>query len=507
VDVETPLPRGSATQLGSKMARGSLIGVGVRLARVAITLVGTAFLARLLTPADFGVFALSTVLVTLGFVLAEGLVDVPVLRYDHLTMRHVRSLTWFTVVALVAISLVAVALSPLLSPALDIDDFGTVVLLTVPAVLAQPFIVAAIAVLRRTHQFRTAFLASLAAPVIFNVVAIPMAFADLGMYSLVGAQAVSFVANAVLVCILAGTVLLPPKRADFGGTLGSASSGSSSRLLLWVTTNADTFAVAGLYGPNDVGVYSRAYNINVQLKEPFTIVDTMSRQTLTAMRTSGTLTLTNIGHAFRMLTCLSALVAGAVILASDGLVRVLLGPQWEASAWLLAILALGLPGRVGGNFLDGLAISAGTMSSVLWRAIITTVATLGALAALAHLGLSWVAVAVTAGIYVGLVVRVRERRSEFSLPMGLRLRLFAPAAAITAGYLTAYAALESQGWADAPAVLQVLVSAAVTTSITALALVGVPRSWIPVNGVPRPGLGRLVWIVEIVRHRRKGSAP
>jgi O-antigen/teichoic acid export membrane protein len=420
-----------------------------------------------------------------------------------LTATHLRTLTWFATLLLIAILMVVGAFSPLISSSLGVDDFALVIALTAPAALAQPFIVASTAVLRRRHRFRSAFLTSLVAPTIFNASAVAMAFAGLEVYSLVVAQAISYVVNGVVVFLLARVSLVPPRHPRFGGSLQTATSGSSSRAILWVTTNIDTFTVAAVYGTTEVGIYSRAYNINVQLKEPFTIVETMSRQVLASLRAADTLTAEDVGRAFRLLTLFSALVAGSVILGSEGLVLLLLGDQWSEAGWVLALLAAGLPGRVAGNFLDGLAISTGKMSAVLWRAGTTLIMTAFGLVLVAHIGLPWVAFGVTAGVYLGLAIPSRDA-NDLALSIPTRMRLFAPAASVTAALLVLAIALHISD-SDLGSWTQLVLSGVCFVTLGTAALVLLPRSWIPGRGgvLPGPGAARIPWLIRTIRNPRR----
>ena len=504
---ETPLPRGGDSGLTRRLASGSAWGLGVRIGRVAVAVVGVAALARLLTPADFGIFALITIAVTLAYSISEGLVDYAVLRHDHLTVTHLRSLTWLTMWCLLALLTIVLVMAFVLDPYIgSARSLGPSLLITAPAVLAQPFLVGASALLRREHRFRAAFLLGLIAPVAFNSGAIALALAGYTLSALLTAQSFAMVLNALVLVAVAQYPLSPLVRLDFGGTLRTSLAGSSSRLLAWATTNLDTVTVAILFGASGTGFYSRAYTMNVQLKEPFTIVEAMSRQAMTSLRMSGRLTGERAGRVFRVLTLTGALVGGTVAVASEPLVRILLGPQWDNSAVLLSILAWGLPARIGINFLDGLAVAGGRVRTMLLRSSVFFAVTLVGLLALGHLGLNWVAVAVTAGVYLTLFFPIRDGGPVW-IRTPDRIRLFLPA-------LLTLAALEGveEGIASflpTGVVPELLGTAGALITVSTLALAIAPTSWMPAIGGrtagPR-GIRRLSWALNGLRRQRPGPA-
>lgn len=455
--------------------RGSAWGLTTRLARVALTVSSIAVLARLLTPSDFGVYAISSITVTFAFVVCEGLLDFPIVRYDHLTRRHVRGLVWLAIATLTVLCSALVLVGSALANVLGSLHLREALILTIPAILAQPHTVTALAVMRREHLFRRAFLSTLVPPLLFGAVGIPLALARPDTTSLVIAQSVSIVGNAVLLVMMTRVPLLPPWRPDFGGVIGDAVSGSASRVVAWTTSNIDTVVVGIVLGPAATGIYSRAYAMNVQLKEPFSIVETMTRQALASLRSADRLRGETLEGTFRLLTLAAAMVAGTVTIASDGLVALLLGAQWSQAGPLLAILALALPARVGLNFLDGLSITTGRVPAMLWRTVAGLVITAVGLVLLAERGLPWVAWVVTGGVYVSLFVPLGDR-TTFAL--GLRTR-----AATVAPSLTLLAGLAAAGWwvrHEVPATWVQLLLAAATAGLASAALVSLaPSRWLP----------------------------
>jgi len=102
------------TGIGSHIARGAAWMVGMRWLMRAIGLINTVVLARLLTPDDFGVVAMSAVVVELLMMLGDTNVDIALIR-DPETRREIYDSAWTVQVlfGLGAALLVVVAAQPL----------------------------------------------------------------------------------------------------------------------------------------------------------------------------------------------------------------------------------------------------------------------------------------------------------------------------------------------------------------------------------------------------------
>lgn len=229
-----------------------------KLVNVGTTLV----LARLLVPADFGLVALAWLAVGLVSVLRDlGLGATLVLRQDLGPREQGTVLTLMLVIGAACAALVAAA-SPLVA-----DAFGEPRLAGVVAALAGTLLVGGLtgfyeALLQRELEFRARFASQMTQAGLYALVALTLAAAGVGVWSLVIGQIAGILGYAAILVALAPYRVRPAYERTAAvdairtgwGFLGQAA-------LAFVQQNADFFAVGRVLGAAPVGFYSMAYRL------------------------------------------------------------------------------------------------------------------------------------------------------------------------------------------------------------------------------------------------------
>src|ERR1700720_2010656 len=101
--------------LRGRSVRGGVLNVTSQIAQFLIQTVATVVLARLLTPADFGLVAMVATITGLGQAFADlGLSEATIQRKE-ITHDQVSALFWINVAIGLGLMLVTVALAPLLA--------------------------------------------------------------------------------------------------------------------------------------------------------------------------------------------------------------------------------------------------------------------------------------------------------------------------------------------------------------------------------------------------------
>lgn len=411
------ITRGSGTDVGRSIVRGSSLLILGRVGRTAVTIVGMIVLARLLTPADFGVLALATIPTVLSLVLLEAVIDYPVIRDDDLTRERLRGLVWAGLLLSIVMSALLAIAAPWIEQALDFDRLGTALIAIIPVLLSQVFFVAGLGILRREHRFAAASAMSLFTVLLYMGLSIGLALAGFDLFAVISGLVVSNVVTAVILAILARLPVAPPRRLSLVvGQLQLGGYGVLSRLLNWGWTNVDTLAVSITLGAFATGIYSRAYNISVQAKEPFLAIDQTMRQVFATAKGQAGGVGPHMIMALRILTILSALVAAGIILLREWVVAILLGAQWTAVAMPMAILAAGLPARVARLYFDGVAVVVGDVRGMALRHGLLLALIAAALALFAARGVSAVALCTVVPLYLSLLFAMGHKEREAAGP-------------------------------------------------------------------------------------------
>jgi PST family polysaccharide transporter len=472
------LERGSGDDVGRSIIRGSTLLILGRIGRTAVTILGMTVLARLLTPVDFGVLALATIPTVLSLVLLEAVIDYPIIRDDDLSSDRLRGLIWAGLLLNGVMAAMLLAIAHWLEAMLDFDRLGMALIGVIPVLLSQVYFVAGIGILRRQHRFAAASLISLFTVIAYIGVSVGLALAGYDLFAVIAGLVLSNIATAIILIMAARLPLAPPRRlATIIGQLKLGGYGLLSRLLNWGWTNVDTLAVSYMLGPFATGIYSRAYNISVQAKEPFLAIDQTMRQVFaTAKSQSGGVGAQMI-FALRIVTILSALAAAGIILLREWVVAILLGGQWTAVVLPLAILAAGLPARVARLYFDGVAVVVGDVRGMALRHGLLLAVIVAALLLFAQRGIAAVALCTVVPLYLSLPFAMGDKEREVAGPARRFLAAMLPGLAIGTAVVGIGELLLRPWLQSAPMLLAAADVALCATTLIGLAMM-LPSAWL-----------------------------
>jgi PST family polysaccharide transporter len=304
----------------------------------------TAVLARVLGPTPFGIVGMGIALVGLaGFVVDQGLTAALIQR-PTLTDEHVRTAFTRLLVASVVVAGLGVLASGWIAaffrePALRVPMM-VLSLMLIPNALSS----VSVALLRRQFRIRAVQLVSLASYATgYGLIALPLALAGAGVWSLVAASMLHFSMAAVLYYALTRH----PVRLRGGGTGGLSRFGTraaTAGLLSWFVESFPGMMVGRAFGAATAGTFNAAMNL---ARTPATALSTGGLEMLFTSSARAEQSLVFRQRAFKVSTGLIAVVAlpafGTIALIPETLVIVLYGPKWTSAMPLLPPLALAMP--------------------------------------------------------------------------------------------------------------------------------------------------------------------
>jgi O-antigen/teichoic acid export membrane protein len=300
------------------------------------------FLARLLDPGDFGLYALATLAILLLTIFRDmGLGSVLILRQDYDERAQGTVVTMMLALGLFA-AVGLVLLAPLAAMLFDEPRLDEVLV-----VLSISSIFGAVTwtydvLLQRDLEFRRRFVAQMAQTACYTLVAVPLALAGADVWSLVGGALAAGLVGSVVTFVLAPSH--PRPRLDRAAARDAFSSGRGfigQGILTLVRQNADYLVVGRLLGASSLGLYTMAYRLAelpyVGVAEP---VSRVMFPGLSRMRHRGEDAPSAFAAAIRMValfTCPLGVVLSAV---ADPFVEGILGEKWLGMTVPLMILGL-----------------------------------------------------------------------------------------------------------------------------------------------------------------------
>lgn len=311
-------------------------------ARQGVGFVAVVILARLLTPADFGVFAFAALMVTLATaVICGGFSALIIQRRDLETEDLDRIFSAAIVASLIAGVAIAI-LGPLLARLYGFADLATVM----PAVAIQP-VAAAMTVVQSalfSRELRLAPVAKVgwAANVAAAAAAVALAIGGWGIWSLAVQMVLSSTINSLLVWRLSDWK--PRVRLDFGPLLpamrfiGPVSVAQGLHVLY---SQGFALIVGRRYSAADVGLFNRGYGLAQLPHQVFTnLVGRVALPLLSERVDDRAAMARGMMRGLEGVMIISTPVFVALAFLSREVVLVLYGAAWIDAAPVLTILAL-----------------------------------------------------------------------------------------------------------------------------------------------------------------------
>jgi len=307
-----------------------------------ITVVSTMVLARLLTPAQVGVFSVCAAFTAIAGILRDFGVSEFLIQEKELTKDKIKAAFGIAIVVAWSIGLIV-----FFSRSFVASYFAEPGVAKVLAVLSLnffilPFASPAFALLNREMAFRKIFIVQTVANAVQTVSAISLALNGFSYMSLAWAPVISITCQTLLLSYLRPRdSFVWPSLKHANSVLGFGSMFVSSRVIETLTNNTHEFFIAKQFGFASVGIFSKAaglmdlFHHNVasaimRVATPAFAKDHRAGNSLVESYARGTAILTSLSWPF----------FGFVAIASGPIIRVLFGPNWDAAAAVATILAI-----------------------------------------------------------------------------------------------------------------------------------------------------------------------
>lgn len=394
------------------------MGLGGRGAAMAVNMIVLAITSRLLTPVEFGEFAICQVIVDLGQAASASFISISLLQRSRMRSgEFYLALTVTLIVALlagVALALVAPWLAGWLKmPALKL------LLLTVIPILALRIMASFyIGVLQRRvwvgAVVRAQSISQVASPLLITL---PLAWAGWGTWSLIAGLGVT---TALELGLLVARARVPLKFTLKGSVATLFRHGwpsLASRMLLFASDSVDRIVVGRAFGAYALGIYSRSANI---VRLPVNLLGLPLQNALLAWFSRHREKDEMVGGTIRLTVAVQSYLFPIALvslwLATPMIVLLMLGTQWQDAIPVAQVLFVGSLVRLGTIPLE----SASTVLGYAWgsasrQVTATAVLAVGLVLAAMREPL-WIAYAVSCSRVVYYLLSLNFGMRVFALP-------------------------------------------------------------------------------------------
>lgn len=421
-----------------------------RLAIEVVLFAAMVVLARLIPPAAFGIFAVVVIVQELAVTMPMEGVGGALVQRREVRREHLQAGLALSIgigLALTAMTLLAAALivGPLLGQRTQLLTMATTPYFLLGAVYALP-----LSVLRRRLDFRRISILEVTQNAIRAVATLALALAGLDAPALVFGSMIgmSFVLGLAL-----AFAPVPPPRWRAGAVRDLLPYGGPAALATVAWTgfrNGDYAVIGSVLGPAQAGFYWRAYQLAVEYQSKVAVAMVQIAFPVLA-RTAGMKEMLALRQRMvRLQTVVLFPLLAMLLLLAPVAVPWLFGRDWEPAVEPTQVLVLGGAATLVINACGSALMASGRARALLGYGVAHFVVYVGAVLAVAHLGIAAVAIAgsLVHGIFLA-VAYVLLLRGYLASPLRVLWQDLAPAttacAALAALAVPANLALATAG--------------------------------------------------------------
>jgi O-antigen/teichoic acid export membrane protein len=336
----------STEHLHADLKRRSIRGVIVTLTSQGslfiIQSVSTMVLARLLTPADFGLVAMVTAFSDLASPFADLGLSQATIQRKEITHDQISALFWINVLIGLGLMLGMATLGPILAwfyrePRLKSIAALVSISFLISGIRAQPE-----ALLKRQMRFTALAIRNIVSLGLAVSVAIAIAWRGAGYWAVVTVPLTAqFMQMALSWVMVRWRPDLPRNTAGVGSMVAFGGNLAASFLTFGVHRNADNILVGWYWGAGPLGLYSRAYSLLMlplrQLNAPIAGV---AIPAFSRIQGSPERFARYYLRAISLVVWVGAPLFGFLFVGAEPVIRFALGRQWHDAAPVFQILAI-----------------------------------------------------------------------------------------------------------------------------------------------------------------------
>ena len=330
------------TNLRQRTISGGLVTAAAQGAQFFLNLAYIMVLARLLTPQEFGLVAMVTVIIDFLRIFQDVGLSTATVQRQQITDAQVSNLFWVNIAVGSGITLLVAALSPAIA-----WFYREPQLVDITLVLSINFLLASsaaqhVALLRRQMRFGVIATIDVVSLLVGYLIGIGMALWKCGYWALVGASMIQVALRLVLAwSISRWRPRLPSRNTPTWHLLTFGANITVGALMCSLTRGMDNLLIGRFFGAAAVGLYSRGSILLIRPVQYFinplnaVVVPALSRVQGQDDRYRRTFL-----QVFETIALLSLLFMGMFLALSHPLTLAVLGPKWKGASVIFAAFTM-----------------------------------------------------------------------------------------------------------------------------------------------------------------------
>jgi O-antigen/teichoic acid export membrane protein len=316
--------------LKNRSVRGGAIVLISQGSKFLLQMGSTIVLARLLTPADYGLIEMVTVIIRFVQLFKDLGLSNATIQQSEISHEQVSTLFWINIALSSAIALLVALIAPFVA-----EFYGQPDLEKITLALASIFIFSGLTVQHQALLMRKMEFASLAKVDVVSILAgaiaaIVSAMCGAGYWALVILQLATNIVNAIGIWIYCRwRPGLPSRKADVSSMLAFGGNLTGFNAVNYFSRNLDNILIGRVWGDQALGLYGKAYQLILlpiqQINNP---ISNVALPTLSRLQNQPEQYRRYYLKAILLIVTIGMPVVAFMFACTDLLILAILGEQW-----------------------------------------------------------------------------------------------------------------------------------------------------------------------------------
>lgn len=302
------------------------------------------FMARLLTPEDYGITALPAVFMAVAGIFAGAGFGAAMIRKPELTEEDLATSFYYSTAVGIVIYIILFFSSPLIADFYNVPVLTPLIRVTALGFIYGPLGTPQNIILTRRLDFKTPTKIGVICKILSGIIGIAMAFYGYGIWSLAISGMLAGIAGLIMNIYV---VRWYPKtgwsRKSFEYLWGFGNKFMASQLLDTLYNNIAPVVIGKFYSPTDLGVYNRAESYaKLPSQNIHGVISSVTFPVLSKMQDDDAA----LAYHYRRMLKVTAFVVFPMMMLLAGLARplilIMITAKWEACIVLLQIICFSL---------------------------------------------------------------------------------------------------------------------------------------------------------------------
>lgn len=360
--------------LKERSVRGGAVTLASQITQFLVNSISTVVLARLLTPADFGLVAMVVAILGVGQAFADLGLSEATIQYQGIDHNQVTALFWVNVAIGLTLAMITIGLGPAIA-----QFYREPRLLNITFVLSLTFVIGGLrvqhdALLKRQMRFSALAIRDVVSSIIAIPTAIMIAWRGGGYWALVAFPLTfNFIQTAFSWLLVRWVPSLPQQGSKTWSLISFGGNVAASYVVITMTRCADSVLIGRFWGANPLGLYSRAYNLlMLPVRQVTNPARSVAVPAFSRLQAAPERFARYYLRSINLMTWIIAPLFGYLFVAAEPVIVLTLGSRWRDAAPVFQILCIAALGQLLFESAIWLFISQGKSRRLLQLVLITS---------------------------------------------------------------------------------------------------------------------------------------